>query len=362
MSRFSDFLSLAMLLASSAAANAASAVDAPSASSAVEAKAPAEMRSRFYFTFENDLLARPPSDTNYTMGVRMSWVNSGSDERNGDVDASPLRQPVEYARDHMWLLGGRRDTANRPSRIVNFADDAFTPACLHSTTVCSAQGHPIDQDRPYANIIYYSFALSATPGDLQDGYSTELAVGLVGTAIGRDVQTWIHERCCRDKIPQEWHTQIGQSATGVPTLLYKQLRRHQVWRTRDWSGIDVEARYGFWAGWYTWPTVGLEAKTRWASVALDASYVLHNEFLQGAYAGRSDIRYRYGQLEHEVALGHADINLVALASDLIDIGGANPTPQRWGLSYSQGWKSRELKVPGVERRHRWGGLTLWFNY
>jgi len=159
-------------------------------------------RDSYYFRFDNDMLALPSTDENYTMGIAMSW-NTHRPLSLSSIDNDPLFIPLNLIRS-LWLVPGTsgKEKENKPSdRSIILQDDAFTPFCLHSAPVCAAQGHPINQDRPYSNIIWTGVTYNYFNDELNEGRRTELDIGILGTSIGKDVQTAIHERCCRDKIP-----------------------------------------------------------------------------------------------------------------------------------------------------------------
>ena len=303
---------------------------------------------------DNDSFALPTSsDTNYTMGVAIRATSPGA---NGDhfVGSSLLLHILDTINKTAWFLPQSDSAVNdtNSSRSFILQDDAFTPTCLDTAANCAARGQPITKDRPYANLIWTGVA-RRTARDDYSSETSELDIGLYGTNIGNVVQTWIHERCCTNKIPQEWKTQIGDG--GALTFLYKQIHDNELLYSRDLN-LELRYKYGFWIGWNTWPTAGLSGKWGAFQLEFDTSYVLYNQSLQGAWGGNNSVTYAYySDIERLIGLMHLNIDLNRL------IGGSDPSRQ-WGLRYSQNWKTRDLKVDGEQSVHHWGGLEYWHTF
>lgn len=302
---------------------------------------------------DNDALAFPSSDENYTMGVVVSYEELRKLHHESNflyIFQDYINRFSMRDRDYLDVYDNEAE-----QRVVDYIhDDAFTPKCLHSASICRQQGNPIERDNPYANNIWIGTQISAEDKtDKQDSekhYSvmTEFDIGIYGTNVGHYVQTKIHEKCCKHKIPQEWDTQIGDG--GSLTFLYKQI--HSQYLLNE-DLLRVRFKYGYWAGWNTWPTVGVVFSSKAPllekiRLEYDASYVLHNETLQGAWYGHNTITYNYSELEHVVGLMHLNVELFKSSG--------------FAINYSQNWKTKELKVCDCEDKHRWGGIEFAWKY
>ncbi len=310
-----------------------------------------EDKGTVYLRMDNDLWGlRSHSDQNYTMGFAARWVPRAQAGPSA-VDAHPLFGALDALTGNAWWLDGpapvEGSTRNR-SMVVGV--NAFTPDCLDTAVRCAAKGRPITESRPYDALVFTGVTRKRRDGE-HSASSAEFNLGVHGTSVGRVVQTRMHEACCADNIPQEWDTQIGQG--GAPTFLYKQTRHHYA----DLGPLRLEGKYGLWLGWNTWPTAGVVASWGPLRLEYDASYVLYDESLQGALFGRNPVAHAYADVERLVTLMHLQVDVTELLGPLI--GGA---PQRWGIEWQQNWKTRELKLPGVEAMHRWGSLTWWMRY
>lgn len=320
---------------------------------------------RATFRFDNDMLARPSTDQNYTMGVAYTYSTHA---QSSWIDSDPIINILDRFNSSIpfeWAANITRPSVENRTRKFILQNNAFTPKCLDTAVNCQAKGQPINQDRPYANLIWTGVGVSNEDNGRK--IETEFDIGIFGTNIGNVVQTEIHQWCCKNNIPQEWDTQIGKG--GALTFLYKQTYIYDL-NSRN-SVLPVSYRYGVWLGWNTWPTVGIDAKCCNRSVSseggawkpwrsewwkdrmrleYDASYVLYNQSLQGAWGGANSIKYSHSQLSPIVTLMHFNLDLIKPEN--------NKDGRGFSITYSANWKSRELKYSNVESRHRWG--SLWF--
>ncbi|MGQ0709516.1 MAG: lipid A-modifier LpxR family protein [Rhodoferax sp.] len=305
-----------------------------------------------YLRMDNDLWGlRSHSDQNYTMGFAARWVPRAEVGASA-VDAHPLFGALDALAEHAWWLDGPAPVGGSTrNRAMTVGVNAFTPDCLDTAARCAAKGHPITESRPYDALVFTGVSRKRRDGE-HSASSAEFNLGVHGTSVGRVVQTRMHEICCADNIPQEWDTQIGQG--GAPTFLYKQTRHHYA----DLGPVELEGKYGLWLGWNTWPTAGVVASWGPLRLEYDASYVLYDESLQGALLGRNPMAHGYADVERLVTLMHFQVDVTELLGPVLP-GGA---PKHWGLEWQQNWKTRELKLPGVEAIHRWGSLTWWMRY
>jgi hypothetical protein len=171
------------------------------------------------------------TDRNYTAGGFASFSGRW-------VDKAYLTAPIDA---FDWLFQTRRayDWLDRASPQVfrgydfTFAATLYTPEDLRDAV-------PIRSDHPYANLMslfvsHTSFSdtlrmIPGLPGGL--AISSDFTLGALGTAVGRDLQSWVHlvirggvaESCTPNNAglsppqPCGWNNQISNG--GEPTLLY----------------------------------------------------------------------------------------------------------------------------------------------
>ena len=320
----------------------------------------AETPTQYSFILENDKWGHPKSDRDYTMGVALSAV-----------------QDVDKSTSHWITLGST----------------TFTPQRIEAI-------RPLPDDRPYAELLYLGFGRVEREGRFD--VEKEIRVGVLGTNVGRYVQTFIHEHCnCR--IPLGWDNQIGQG--GSPTFL---IRRH--WNLPfDWERHRVVFGAGGEAGYYVrgvvtaafmfgWTRADVDAmriggpvsrpapmapmsaasnadaSTRVASnadamvdtsstpshsrgfgfwVQYEGSAFAYDELLQGAWSGSNRVKIAYRDIEHFQQ--HANLGVdVAFIPRLLPL----LRDKEFHIYFTQSWRSADLKLRNQPRNHYWGGLTL----
>lgn len=162
---------------------------------------------------ENDLFQ--PSgrneDRNYTGGFGFQF--SGSFVRKARLDA-PLR-----GLDSLTRVSKKHDAWERRFYTLLVFGTGFTPDDLNTA-------EPVRDDRPYASVLGASVRrLSVNDETFDEAWSSELALGVLGLPVARNVQTTLHRRL-RDRSGEEtpydplgWHNQISNG--GEPTALYR---------------------------------------------------------------------------------------------------------------------------------------------
>lgn len=336
-------------------------------SPAVEAPTPS---SRFSFLLENDMWGQPiQSDRNYTMGVSLAWLSEAKgpatnpwvralEKVNGALN---FAEPVKEGDSVGWLL----------------AESAFTPRDIRTSS-------PITNDRPYASLLYGgpSYWSRQSDGRVMEA---QLFVGILGLQIGRYVQTKIHERCCRDRLPQGWDNQIGNG--GAPTFLYHVKSISTI--GEDLTGrTNLNVSRGFEIGYmnrfmagasfaygaepsdlknaylmtFGNPTAMLKSTSfpqkngngKGFAIWLDleVSAIAHNQLLQGAWGGDNRVRIPFREIAPIVAKVNAGIEFTILLRSL-GLFSNSGTRFYW----TQSWRSRDLRH-NDETNHFWGGLVI----
>lgn len=338
------------------------------------------------FIFENDMWGRPTSsDQNYTMGVGLVFSEIGLPDLkllqsfhgglaaiNGVTGIN--RHAPDSGSETFWTIGSTN----------------FTPAVLTNPL-------PNPDDRPYASLLYFGVGYSEV--NEKTIVETELQLGILGTGIGRSVQRWIHQRCCTSNIPVGWDNQIGNG--GSPTFLY-----HARWLNEIAGGdtFRLQAAVGGEAGYYVRGTTGLififgatpadlgvirlggaaigqrpmaptlpsrlrespqgpaaskeqtDAPSHGVGFAVwaeyEASAMLYNELLQGAWSGTNRVKFTSGQIQHFVQRASLGVDLTFIPKMLGLLRHSD-----FHIYFTQAWRSQDIK--GVyPANHYWGGLTL----
>jgi hypothetical protein len=244
---------------------------------------------------------------------------------------------------------------------------AFTPDDL-------ADPDPIYDDRPYSSLLYLSN--KRMRADDEDALAAEVAIGILGTNIARDVQSQVHE-WWRDldnsDVPVEpmgWDHQISDG--GELTLrvrvshsrLYPEFSipgRFDVSSTVGLSlgfqtniSLSGAIRFGslkspFWSLPYDPVNRGnfLPAKPRdqwyiWA--ALRAHLVLYDALLQGQFRD-SDVTYSFDELEHVVYDGAFGFTM--------GLGDSQ-------FTFSANTKTSDLKH--TDRTQTWGSVNYIYHF
>ncbi|MGH8085429.1 MAG: lipid A deacylase LpxR family protein [Lysobacter sp.] len=127
---------------------------------------------------DNDLFAN--RDEGYTSGVMLSMVSPNLNDYVGDPC---LPAPARWINSYLaWLQPEGFDQQNM---VVNIAQGIFTPTD-------PARSDLIEDDRPYAGALLFSFGYNARTGDRLR--TTQLTVGMVGPAsLAESTQGLIHD-------------------------------------------------------------------------------------------------------------------------------------------------------------------------
>jgi lipid A 3-O-deacylase len=132
----------------------------------------AQNRGVFSFHLENDIFAG--TDRYYTHGAKLTWV-------------SPDR------------ISSQSDPLSRQAISLSFGQNIYTPYEIEREDL-------IEDDRPYAGISYFTFALHRKRDMSMDTFG--FLLGIVGpSSLAAEVQRFIHS-LYRGTQPKGWHHQI----------------------------------------------------------------------------------------------------------------------------------------------------------
>jgi hypothetical protein len=211
------------------------------------------------FYAENDLFQRGgvDEDRNYTGGF--GFLFGGSFVQNDNLDA-PLR-----GLDRLTGVSKFHEKWNRHFHSLLIFGTAFTPDNLNTR-------HIQRGDRPYASLVGLSVRRTAlNDDDLKTAISSELAIGVLGTPVARNLQTWIHRRlraASGKEYPYDplgWHNQISDG--GEPTALYRVEVEHQLAGDLPNTRKHYQLTGGFAgsAGYFTSVNALVNARVGWFS-------------------------------------------------------------------------------------------------
>ena len=129
-------------------------------------------RGAFSFHLENDVFAL--TDRYYTHGLKLSWI-------------SPYKR------------SSRSDPLIRSAISVSFGQNIYTPYDIEREDL-------IEDDRPYAGISYFTFAMHRKRDQTMDTF--EFLLGIVGpSSLAAEMQKFVHS-LYRGTQPQGWHHQL----------------------------------------------------------------------------------------------------------------------------------------------------------
>jgi hypothetical protein len=255
---------------------------------------------------------------------------------------------------------------------ISFGIEAFTPANTNTAL-------PIQNDRPYANIVFLSNTqLNANLKD-QIIYHSNFSLGVIGSELGENFQKELH-RVLGNDVPQGWENQISYG--GEPTAMYTVTRQklHILDQLKDGMSVELhsvlgasigtttEVGFGFGGrigrittSWWEFspvfgdyinlgtpfasrPRTGDRELYAWAGVV--ARYRIYNALLQGQF------------LDSEVVYGADD--LIPLITE--GVFGITWEPvKHWTLGLSLRSRSSEFRNSSGMNTD-WGSLTLSYHY
>lgn len=327
-------------------------------------KSPEQYKSKnldsgWSFAFENDLLAGGARDKDFTYGLNLT--------RKGERSQSWFLNPLHLQKGIDRGLGlnspGKNSIgdAKLKGSSVEFGLYGFTPDDI-------SQAQIIEDDRPYASLIYMANTRDSLDIEDQSALSTTLSVGVLGLDLVGSLQNELHDAIGGDTA-QGWENQIssGGELTARYTVAKQQLLPTGIagFEAKTTSQVSVgyitEATYslGFRKGrinsnWWEFDpelTVYGENTTPggsranelyfWGGLALKAR--AHNSFLQGQFR-HSQFSYDFDELNHILLEAWAGVTL--------------SFAENYRLSYLLRSHSSEIKEGAGDRSLVWGGVVL----
>lgn len=317
----------------------------------------------FTFQMENDIFANTDSD--YTNGIRMSWISPDllSYDQAGTVPGFIYRLS-EY-------LPFIHEPAMQRNVAITIGQNMYTPEDISSH-------EPNLVDRPYAGWLYFGVAFHNKTARWLD--IMEMNIGVVGPwSYAEQAQTIVH-RAIDSPIPNGWDYQVGNEV--VVNLVWE--RKIRFIRLGDARGpaADTVVHFGGSLGTlYTYANTGLTGRIGWNlptdfgtstirlagdtnAPAVDDDPRLRDSGCWGVNVfGSVDCRAvaRDGTLDGNLFSGNEGVtrDKYPFVADLS--AGASLILGNWKLSYAQVARSREFKGQRQEW-HSFGSVTVSCTY
>lgn len=303
---------------------------------------------------DNDLFAGGERDRDYTGGFAITW--SGTDARDRYVSLDPLLATFDS------LTSPTQDDATvRHARQVGLM--VFTPRDV-------ASREPIENDRPYASLLFSTNARVRVAPDDRTAWTSTFTVGVLGLSLTERLHGAVHDVVGSEQ-PQGYDHQI--SAGGEPTARYTLARQHLL-VAHPSSRLDVKATLQGSVGYLTETSAALSVRfgrlsTPWWSFAPELTdYIAapmpvesakqsemylfagvrvkaraYNAFLQGQFRD-SAVRYSFDEIEPVVVEGW--------------FGVATQLLENTQLSYTLNYQTAELREGAANRDALWGAVQF----
>lgn len=303
---------------------------------------------------DNDLFAGGDRDRDYTGGFAFTF--SGTDARDRYLSLDPVLAGLDQ-------LTSPIEAANtQHARQVGLM--IFTPRDV-------LDSQPIQNDRPYASLLFTTNARVRVEADNRTAWSSSFTVGVLGLSAAESVHDAVHSLVGSES-PRGYDHQI--SAGGEPTARYT-LARHYLLVADPTSSLDVKATVQGSVGYLTETSAALTMRfgrfdTPWwgfapeltdyiaAPVPVDARksnpemYLFagvrvkaraYNAFLQGQFRD-STVRYSSDEIEPIVAEAW--------------VGFVTQLFAQTQVSYTLNYQTAELREGLANRAALWGAVQL----
>jgi hypothetical protein len=312
---------------------------------------------------DNDLFVPGGRDLDYTGGVALKLSGAGV----GDYFLAPDSGLGEL--DHFSgfdrLVGERKAFTTHS---IEYGFTLFTPSDLK-------QQQRLPKQHPYASLFFVSSTrMTIVPQELLT-YQSSLTFGLLGLALGGELQKGIH-RVVGGNIPQGWQHQI--SAGGEPTLRYS-LARSKSYLLHQQHDAAMEVRLGSEVNIGFSTDAGVEASMRWGAIHSPWwSFNPHNAEYISLGAPSAARKPADGALESYVWAGISlkyrfynallqgqfrDSDVTFSRSELVPwiaeiwFGYTLDLDAHWQLSAFMRARNHEIDLP-TERNPAWGGFII----
>lgn len=314
---------------------------------------------------DNDAFAKNHVDRDYTGGI----VVTMSGRRASD-------QLVSFDRALKWLdrrtgFASANGTSARHEQrhAIQFGVLLFTPDDI-------GESQPIEDDRPYANLVFIANSQSSLHPTRRKMYESTFAVGLLGTPIGEGLQKAIH-KVAVGRRPQGFDNQIADG--GEATFRYG-VARHSLLLPRPGRNgrYDIKLMIEGSAGFLTEGSVALGLRWGkistpwWSSTSEYADYAARPSFSPRSALGGTPYREAYlwtgvrlraraynaflqGQLRHSaVTFSSSELQRLLMEAWI----GFTTEFKGLRISYALRHQTKEIKSGPGSRGLTWAGITI----
>lgn len=306
-------------------------------------------------------------DRNYTMGVGIGVMG----EKTGkDYLVLPF---IRKSLDRLFQLDSL--STDQYINTMSLLSSNFTPLDLVPST-------PVTNDRPYGSFLGFSSSqlrvVNGGDSNLRNDFSilSTFNLGLLGLRVGKEVQSFIHEKHLfgsQRPIPQGWHNQISNG--GELTLLYRlEVRKPMSYIRRNKRYIlQLTSSLEGMAGYYTNAAAGLQFRLGyfsdhyWMGNNTTSAIISHNPANMSwlnfyVFAGVKGRLVLYNALlqgqfkANDFAFDETEISRFIRE---LEVGAVLRLGKRLSLLYSINSRTPEFRA-ATARSHYWGTAMVSF--
>jgi len=303
---------------------------------------------------DNDLFAGGQKDRDYTGGFAFTF--SGTDARDRYLSLDPVLAKIDS------VTSPTEAASTHHARQIGLV--VFTPREV-------LRKDAIQDDRPYASLLYTTNARVRVEADNRTAWSSSFTIGALGLSATEAVHDAVHSLVGSEN-PQGYDHQISDG--GEPTARYT-LARHYLVVADPTGMLDVKATVQGSVGYLTETSAALTMRlgrfdTPWwsfapeltdysaAPVPVDARQTQpeiymhagvrvkargYNAFLQGQFR-HSDVRYSFDEIEPIVAEAW--------------VGFVTQLFEQTQVSYTLNYQTAEIRKGPAARDYFWGAVQL----
>ncbi|CAA0085271.1 Uncharacterised protein [BD1-7 clade bacterium] len=312
-------------------------------------------RESWTLMIDNDIFTPGTKDADYTFG--MAFIVGGLAPSTNWWTLAPIVNSLDT------LFGIDDARFAIVSRSIDFGFFALTPLQTNATEA-------IQDDRPYASLIFYSTANERVDALRKQAWQTSITVGVIGLPLVGEIQNGLHTLLNTDHV-QGWSNQI--SAGGEPTFRYSMA--HQTFLPLNSPHFEMKSTFAGSLGYLTQGSWSLSMRAGalnspwWAfkpevsnygeqsgSSNIETNHAesyffagitlkarVYNAFLQGQFR-HSEVKYSLD--EKRIMIGEAWAGFTFAFKD------------GFRFSYMARLQSSELRHGQGDRYLLWGGLTF----
>lgn len=305
-------------------------------------------------SLENDLLAGGARDKDFTYGL--NFVHRGERSRNWLPNPTALHARMDSA------LGFHKPAG------LQLRGHSFELGLYGFTPEDISQAQVIEDDRPYASLVYATSTHNSVDVESDTALSSSLSIGILGLDAVGELQNGLHE-AVDGKQAQGWDTQISDG--GEPTFRYA-VGKHRLLQSEA-EGFEAKTSVHVSLGYITETSYSLsfrkgQLNSRWWE--FDPELTLYGENSALANSGASE-RYFWGGIALKARAYNSFLqgqfreslhsyNFSGLRHVLLEAwaGYTVSFAQHYRFSYLLRAHSSEIRDGAGDRNLVWGGVVL----